>query len=102
MAKITSNEDRMKQTSVQLEALFQSMSSNIKQMSELVQSTKKVWQDDNVNTYIKNYEKREPNLRAVAEAVQSCSTILSEITTGYSKADMAAMDAIKSTMGGKR
>ncbi|MDL2217510.1 hypothetical protein LJC27_02515 [Christensenellaceae bacterium OttesenSCG-928-M15] len=102
MAKITSDEARMKQAATQLETLHQSMLSNISKMSELVQSTKKVWQDDNAATFIKNYEKREGSLRAVANAAQSCATILSGITDGYTKADTAAMDAIKSTMGGRR
>lgn len=100
--KITTDEARMRQVVGELDQVYSSMSTNVKKMSDLVGSVKSVWTDDNVNAYIKSYQKREPQLQAIAEAIRNASATLGEITQGYSKADSSALDAIKSGMGGKR
>ena len=100
--KITTNEARMTQAANELESIYTSLSSSIKKMSELVNSVKNVWTDENVNAYITSYQRREPQLQAIAEAVKTASAALSGITQGYARADSSALDAIKSGMGGKR
>ena len=98
MAQSTVNLQKMKSVSAELEKISASMAGNKRRLDDLMETLPKVWKGEGADAYQKAYRENAKNFQQLAEAIRSCSEILSSSHSTYSKADMAAADAIKSKM----
>jgi WXG100 family type VII secretion target len=98
MAQSTVNIQRMKSVSSELDKTYQTMTNNKKKLDELIGSLSKIWSGAGAGAYLSAYSQNSNDFVMLAEAIRSCSATLTTITNTYSKADVAAADAIKSKM----
>ena len=99
--KITTNQAKMTQASNELAQIHTGLNGDIKKMGEMVAGVKNIWLGEASEAYVKNYQKREPDLKALANAANNCAQILADITKNYARTDSEAMDTVKNLMGGR-
>ncbi len=98
MAASTVDLQKMKNVSSELSNIYTTMTNNKKKLDELMARLPKVWQGEGASAYQNAYAHNAQNFVLLAEAIRSCSQTLSAVSTTYSKADMAAAEAIKAKM----
>ena len=98
MSQSTVNLQKMKAVSAELEKIAASMAQNKRLLDDLMTTLKKIWKGEGAEAYQKAYVENSRNFQLLAESIRSCSQMLASTHGVYSKADMAAADAIKSKM----
>ena len=58
----------------------------------------KIWKGEGSQAYQKAYQDHSRNFQLLAEAIRSCSETITASANTYSKADLAASEAIKSKL----
>lgn len=101
MSKSSVNISKLKATSNELSKIYAIVQAQIKKLDESIASCKGVWQGDAANTYLNAYQTHSQNIRSLATAIQSCSSMLQAASTSYGKADAAAAEIIKSNLSAK-
>ncbi len=94
MAQSTVNLQKIKSVSSELEKIYTTMTTNKKKLDEVVAQLAKVWKGEGAQAYQKAYQEKARDFALLAEAIRGCSATLTASATSYSKADMAAADAI--------
>jgi len=98
MAQSTVNLQKMKSVASELDKIYAAMNNNKKKLDELMGQLPKVWAGEGAQAYRKAYQENSRDFALLAEAIRNCSATLTASAGSYSKADMAAADAIKAKM----
>lgn len=98
MAQSTINLQKMKTVASELNQMYTAMTNNKKKLDELMVQLPKVWVGEGAQVYQNSYQQNSIEFSRLADAIRSCSTTLTASVSSYSKADLAAADAIKSKM----
>jgi WXG100 family type VII secretion target len=98
MAQSTVNLQKMKSVASELDKTYAAMASNKKKLDELMSQLPKIWVGEGAAAYGKAYQENSREFQLLAEAIRSCSATLTSSAASYSKADMAAAEAIKAKM----
>ena len=98
MAQSTVNLQKMKSVSSELEKIYATMTANKKKLDEVVSRLTKIWTGEGAQTYQRAYSENSRDFALLAEAIRNCSAALTASANTYSKADMAAAEAIKAKM----
>ncbi|MDR0620664.1 MAG: WXG100 family type VII secretion target [Deltaproteobacteria bacterium] len=98
MALSTVNLQKMKGVATELEKIYASMGNNKKKLDELMARLPKMWTGEGSQAYQKAYQENSRNFQLLAEAIRGCSEALTSSVNTYSKADLAASEAIKAKM----
>ena len=98
MAQSTVDLQKMKSVASELDKIYATMTSNKKKLDELMGQLPKVWTGEGAQAYQKAYQQNAGDFARLAEAIRNCSSTLTGAAGAYSKADMAAADAIKAKM----
>jgi len=98
MAQSTVNLQKMRSAAQELDKIYAAMTGNRKTLDELVAELPKVWAGEGAQAYQKAYAENAKDFTLLAQAIRSCAVTLNEGAGSYSKADIAAADAIKAKM----
>ena len=98
MAQSTVDLQKMKRVSSELDKLYATMAANKKKLDELMGQLPSMWTGEGATSYQKAYAANAQEFAMLSEAIRSCSGALTTIAATYSKADMAAADAIKAKL----
>lgn len=98
MAQSTVNLQKMKSVASELDKTYTTMTNNKKKLDELMGQLPKLWTGEGAQAYQRAYAENVQDFTLLAEAIRSCSATLNAAAASYSKADMAAADAIKTKM----
>lgn len=102
MAQSTVDIQKMKSVASELDKNYATINNQLKKMDEYMGNLSQIWTGEGASAYQNAYLQNTQNFVQLAEAINSCSTSLTAIANTYNKADMAAADAIKSKMGGRK
>jgi len=98
MAQSTVNLQKMKSAASELEKIYTTMTNTKKKLDELMGQLPKVWAGEGAQAYRRAYQENSRDFALLAEAIRNCSATLNTSAGNYSKADMAAAEAIKTNM----
>lgn len=93
---------RMKSVAGELDKIYANTMNQIKKLDEAMGNLQQLWKGEAALAYQNAYKQNTSNFLQLAEAINNCSSTLLTITNTYSKSDMAAAEAIKSKMGGRK
>lgn len=102
MAQSTVDIQKMKNVSAELDKNYAVINNQLKKMDECMGNLGQIWAGEGASAYQKAYLQNTQNFLKLAEAINSCSATLGSIANTYGKADMAAAEAIKAKMGGRK
>lgn len=102
MALTTVDLQKMKSVAGELDKIYGNTMNQIKKLDESMGGLEKLWKGEAAQAYQNAYKQNTSNFLQLAEAINSCSASLMGIANTYGKADMAAAEAIKSKMGGRK
>lgn len=102
MAQSTVDIQKMKNVATELDKNYAVINNQLKKMDECMSNLGQIWAGEGAAAYQKAYLQNTQNFLQLAEAINSCSATLNGIAATYGKADMAAAEAIKAKMGGRK
>lgn len=102
MMQSTVDIQKLKSVAAELDKSYATINNQIKKLDEVMANLGQIWKGEGAKAYQNAYLQNTQNFLQLAEAVGSCSASLITIANTYGKADMAAAEAIKSKMGGRK
>lgn len=102
MATTTVDLQKMKNVANELNKIYANTMNQIKKLDEAMGTLGQLWKGEAAQAYQNAYKQNTANFLQLAEAINTCSASLTTISTTYGKADMAATEAIKTKMGGRK
>ncbi len=98
MAATTVDINRLNQAGKELEQIHTLLVQNEKELAQLMEHVKAIWQSDAASTFINAYTKSAPELANMSKLVQSTALTLSTIAVGYNKQETSAAEAVRSML----
>lgn len=102
MAQSMVDIQKMKSVAAELDKNYATINNQLKKLDESIANLGQVWKGEGAKAYQNAYTQNTQNFLQLAEAIMSCSASLTAIANTYGKADMAAAEAIKAKMGGRK
>jgi len=102
MAQSTVDIQKMKSVAAELDKNYATINNQLKKLDEIMANLGQVWKGEGAKAYQNAYLQNTQNFLQLTEAIGSCSASLTTIANTYGKADMAAAEAIKTKMGGRK
>ncbi len=98
MAATTVDINRLSQVGKELEKTHALLVQNEKELADLMEHVKTIWQSDAASTFINAYAKSAPELANMSKLIGSTAQALSTIAVGYNKQETSAADAVRNML----